>query len=426
VYFILPDEEDHLWLTTNKGISRFNVKEKTFTNFTRRDGLLNTEYNRLGGLQTKEGVIYFAGTNGIDYFRPDDVDTLRKLSAVYITSWKVNDKNLSFNDRSVFAYDQNNIVFQFTTNDFQRPDLIYHRYRLGEEEPWSRQQGRNVASYPALHAGHYHFEVQASYDNLHWSQSASQSFTIRTPWWKSWWFLTIGIIIIAGGSYFFYRYRINQLMRLQQMRSRISRDLHDEVGSTLSSIHVYSSLAAKAMEKNPDATRDALKQINTNSKQVMENMSDIVWAINTGKNGEISLEKKLKNYGFELLTPLGIITRYMIDHEAEKKLVHIEARKNVLLIAKEAMNNIARYSKATETSIQLELTGHQLQLKIADNGVGFNVKNGRKGNGLYNMQKRTENMGGKFEVSSEADQGTIICCRIPIANISDAGYKDDY
>jgi len=156
----------------------------------------------------------------------------------------------------------------------------------------------------------------------------------------------------------------------------------------------------------------------------MESMSDIVWAINTGRHGEISLEKKLKNYGFELLTPLGILTRYAIDREAEKKLIHIEARKNVLLITKEAMNNIARYSKATEASIRLELMGHHLQLSIEDNGVGFNVMNGRQGNGLYNMQKRTERMGGKFQLNSTDGQGTSICCQIPIANISDGGYGD--
>ncbi len=424
VYFILPDNKGNLWLTTNKGISRFNIKERTFCNYNRRDGLLNTEFNQLGGVMTSDGSMYFSGTSGIDYFKPDEVETVRNVRAIYITGWKVNEEEMALTASRPLQHDQNNMIVNFTTNDFVRPDLIYFHYRLHPDQPWIRVQGRNSITYSGLQPGRYNFEVQASYDNLHWSQSATHAFTIRTPWWRSWWFFALCGALIASGLYFFYRYRIEQLERLQKMRSRISRDLHDEVGSTLSSIHVYSSIATKAIHKNPDATLDALKHIHENSRQVMENMSDIVWAINTGQNGEISLEKKLKNYGFELLTPLGIKTRYVIDHEAEKKLLHIEARKNVLLIAKEAMNNIARYSKATEASIRLELSDHHLQLSIEDNGIGFNMANGRTGNGLYNMQKRTEAMGGKFQLRSSLGQGTTIDCRIPITNISDGGYKE--
>jgi signal transduction histidine kinase len=188
---------------------------------------------------------------------------------------------------------------------------------------------------------------------------------------------------------------------------------------------VYSSVAEKAIDKNPVATLDALHQIRTNSRQVMENMSDIVWAINTGQNSELSFEKKVKNYGFELLTPLGISTRYVIDQEAEKKLLHIEARKNVLLIAKEAMNNIARYSGATEVTVTLGLAGQQLQLTIEDNGSGFDSRSGSRGNGLYNMKQRTEAMGGTFLIRSEENLGTSVICRLPLASISDTGYKED-
>jgi signal transduction histidine kinase len=209
------------------------------------------------------------------------------------------------------------------------------------------------------------------------------------------------------------------MKKLMAVRARISRDLHDEVGSALSSIHVYSTVAARTLEKNPEASKDALQVINNNSRQVLENMSDIVWAINTGQQSEISLEKKLKNYGFELLTPLGIVTRYAIDHYAEQKLLQIEARKNILMIAKEAMNNIARYSKATEANIQLEAEDNQLHLHITDNGIGFDVNNKKPGNGLFNMKKRTESMAGIFVLDSTPGKGTSISCRIPLASISD-------
>jgi signal transduction histidine kinase len=151
----------------------------------------------------------------------------------------------------------------------------------------------------------------------------------------------------------------------------------------------------------------------------MENMGDIVWAINTGQVGETTLEAKLKNYGYELLTPLNIQCVYWIDKEADKKIANIEARKNVLLIVKEAMNNIAKYSEATEAMVKLEFRSRNLHLEIADNGRGLEEKGNRSGNGLNNMRKRTESLCGVFFLNSEKNRGTSIRCTIPLTNISD-------
>jgi signal transduction histidine kinase len=261
--------------------------------------------------------------------------------------------------------------------------------------------------------------VQSSYDNLNWGPGVVYSFVLKTPWWKTTWFYLLAAIVIAALLYGIYRYRINQLKKMLTMRTKISQDLHDEVGATLSSIHVYSSVATKTMLNDPEKSLNALQHINENTRQVMENMNDIVWAIKTNQSGESTLEGKLKNYGYELLTPLNIQCIYWIDKEAEKKLVNMEARKNILLIAKEAMNNIAKYSKATEAMVRLEFINRNLQLEITDNGKGFDAGNDRSGNGLFNMQQRSEALGGTLNVSSAEKNGTSIICRIPIANISD-------
>lgn len=150
----------------------------------------------------------------------------------------------------------------------------------------------------------------------------------------------------------------------------------------------------------------------------MENMSDIVWAINTGNHSQMSLEDKLKNYGYELLTPLGIQCLYHIDKEAEKKLMNIEVRKNVLLIAKEAMNNIAKYSNATEAHFHLTMENGYLKLYMSDNGRGFTPDVKGKGNGLLNMQHRAESLAGEFKLESIPGHGTTIRCRFPVHAIS--------
>lgn len=244
-------------------------------------------------------------------------------------------------------------------------------------------------------------------------------FTIKTPWWQTKWFYALCGIFIGSVLYGLYRFRIGQLKKLYSIRTKISQDLHDEVGATLSSIHVFSSVAAKAMNGDTVKAQDALKQINVNTRQVMENMSDIVWAMHTGNKGEISFENKLKNYGYELLTPLNITCYYQIDKNVEKQLTNIEARKNILLIAKEALNNISKHSKATEAFVHLKAAGKNLQLEIRDNGKGLNGDKRRNGNGLQNMKDRVKVLGGEFQFVDENGTGTHISCIIPLASIRD-------
>jgi signal transduction histidine kinase len=150
-------------------------------------------------------------------------------------------------------------------------------------------------------------------------------------------------------------------------------------------------------------------------------MGDIVWAINTSEAGTLTLTQKLKNYGYELLTPLGVACNYEIDPVAEKLLEQPDARKNILLIAKEAINNIAKYSRASECSVILHARQGMLLLEISDNGIGMNAQQQDHGNGLKNMRLRTEILGGSFDLQTASGKGTSVVCRFPLTRIRDRG-----
>ena len=420
IYAVVPDKKGNLWLSTNNGLSRFTIQSKTFINFSRRDGLLNSEFNRKGGLMTDDGYMYFGGITGIDYFKPEEIILDDSKPAVYFSQLLVNGKESNIVSANRFRFASNNLTVSFTANEFNRPDLVYFRYRLNRDDAWIRVKGSNNISLIALPQGHYRLELQASYNNLHWGSSAVYAFSILAPWWKSTWFYMLLIIMGALIFYFFYRYRMGQLKKMLAMRTRISKDLHDEVGATLSSIHIYSSVASKTLETDTGKSLAALDHIRENTKQVMENLNDIVWAVKAGRPDEYSLESKLKNYGYELLTPLNIHCEYRVDANAEKKLTSMEARRNILLIAKEAMNNIAKYSGATRAFVQLAAKGNNLELEISDNGKGMDPGNKRGGNGLFHMRERSRAMGGQLEIRSEPAKGTSVLCTIPMTSISDA------
>jgi hypothetical protein len=140
---------------------------------------------------------------------------------------------------------------------------------------------RRTAYYTNVPPGEYKFVVKATDEMGKWVYfSKPLAITIVPPFWQKAWFIAAVLFILISAVLIFYRYRIRQLKKIFAIRSKISQDLHDELGATLSSIHIYSSVATKAMEKDADTTKDALLQINENTRQVMENMSDIVWAIN--------------------------------------------------------------------------------------------------------------------------------------------------
>jgi streptogramin lyase len=424
---ILPDASGALWISTADGMNYMNTETGRVRSlnidliFTDNDFVAN-------GIQGLNGMLYFFCNHEFVEIDPAHYSQDHTFPQLVISSVTIFDKDkaLPQHDQPIrLSYQENYFSFGFSaikTHPFKKATYAYKLE--GFNRDWITTT-TPYASYTNVPDGNYVFKVKTTNHEGEWSEPLLHiPIHIKPPFWRTWWFITLCIVSMISGAYLFYQYRIQQIKKLFAVRTKISQDLHDEVGSTLSSIHVYSSVAAKAMQTNPEATKNALQQIKQNTQEVMENMSDIVWAINTGIDGQMTLGDKLKNYGFELLNPLGINCSYDIERQAEKRLVNIEARKNVLLIAKEAMNNIAKYSAATEASFQLGIIKGHLHLKISDNGVGFRPGNTHKGNGLFNMQHRISSLGGTFHLDAAEGKGTTIQCRIPLTSISDTWSLD--
>ena len=202
-------------------------------------------------------------------------------------------------------------------------------------------------------------------------------------------------------------------------RMRIAKDLHDDIGATLSSIHLYSELAAKTMENDSSKTKEILAAIENSAQKAMDEMGDIVWAIQSSTDEDKNLSSRIKNYGSSLLALKNISCHYNINPELDKKLVSVEARKNILLIIKEAINNIAKYSHATDASINLNEHEGNVTLSVIDNGTGVDTETVLKGNGLINMQNRCRYLDGTFEIISAQNEGTQIICTIPLTKFSE-------
>lgn len=212
---------------------------------------------------------------------------------------------------------------------------------------------------------------------------------------------------------------LQQQLDIQEVRSSISKDLHDDIGSSLSSLHIYSALANKLMDNEPAKAKELLQQISSNTEGIMSNMEDIVWAMQPSGNEVYSMQARIKQFANSLLLVKGIVCRFHFDETVEMVCSDIGARKNILLIAKEAINNAAKYSDAQNVMIGLTTQNGYINLSVKDDGCGFCVHHNKKGNGLGNMEARAKAMSGRIVIVSEPGAGTSITSTIPIPNISD-------
>ena len=188
------------------------------------------------------------------------------------------------------------------------------------------------------------------------------------------------------------------------MRSKISQDLHDDVGATLSGIKVFSQLA----KERPEASQQFLEKINTYSNEMLNRMSDIVWSINTENDSLEHLIDRLRGYALTITSAKNITLEFFADPEIKRKVPDITVRKNLYLIAKEAINNAVKYAECTLIQITLKAERSGIKLTIFDNGKGFNKNIMNGGNGLSNMKKRTEELNGTFLLDTTPAKGTLI------------------
>lgn len=211
------------------------------------------------------------------------------------------------------------------------------------------------------------------------------------------------------------RYRVigrsKRLVEMERMRNNIARDLHDDIGSTLSSINIISQLALK--DYNGQSTNH-FQRIHEHSSRIMESMSDIVWSINPQNDTFQQMLAKMKEFAAEILEPKDINYRFVEGSGITNLSLDSVRRKNLFLIFKEAINNTAKYSEGTEVIIEIQATPNTLKLLVRDNGRGFDEALVKSGNGLKNMETRASSLNGKLKRTSVIGKGTEIDLELPI------------
>ncbi|HYG19804.1 MAG TPA: two-component regulator propeller domain-containing protein [Ohtaekwangia sp.] len=399
VYEMLRDDHGYYWISSDRGINKLDPRSFRVKNYTTEDGLQSNEFNSNAALKTSTGDFYFGGVNGFNVFRPLLLPEDKTPPALVIESYAIHDKKFPARPSVVLAHDENYVSFSFAALEFSAPDKIKYSYRLeGFDREWNAAGNKREATYTNLDPGKYTFRVKAANPDGYWTEPGiALAITIDPPFWKTWWFTSLMVIATASLMYGFHRYRLYQSLKVERLRNKIASDLHDEVGSSLTRISIYSDLLQN--EEIMGESRGYLKNINILSREVVSTMSDIVWSIDNRSDTLGALVMRMKDFATEVLQSKNIDLDFKADLN-EKVPLDPAQKQNIYLIFKEALNNIVKHAAATRVIVMLSNRDGEFSMQISDNGKGCTASISSKGHGLRNMQRRATAIGGQFYIKN--------------------------
>ncbi|MDQ8004948.1 MAG: ATP-binding protein [Pedobacter sp.] len=208
------------------------------------------------------------------------------------------------------------------------------------------------------------------------------------------------------------RKRIEELNRIMALRQKLSADMHDDIGSTLSSISLYTH--SLLMQPQADPQRNTLEKIKQNAQNVQESIGDIIWSVNPDMDVMEQVIARMRAFGADMTEHAGIVFQFTADGDVGNLSLGMATRKNLYLIYKEVVNNAVKYSIATTINVLMKVEVGAFSMIISDDGVGFDVSAKRSGNGLSNMNRRAEEVGAAITISSKEDKGTTVTLKIPL------------
>ncbi|MFT3705368.1 MAG: two-component regulator propeller domain-containing protein [Agriterribacter sp.] len=426
VYSMQQDDKGMIWVSTTNGIFRFNHSTGNLIRYTQRDGLISVYNNSFileTSLRLKNGNLVFGGNEHLVVFNPADYQVEAVPPDVSISAWQLFDTYLSpqtMNSEHSFRYNQNSFTVEFAALSFRQIEKLIYEYKLeGADNDWTAVKIPRPVHY-TLSPGKYRFLVRAKNSLGVYSNNITVvPFAITPPFWKTYWFLAIILAAIGALLYYLHRLRVRRLLQLEKVRSKLARDLHDDMGSTLSTINILSNMAMHQKTLDEFTSKQYLQKINHSATQMMQSMDDIVWSINPANDSAVKMLARMKETAGAILEPQQIEYSFEVNDKVKALSFSTEYRQEIFLVFKEAINNIVKYAQCTEVKIHMTKQEQFLVLGIIDNGKGFeagaNAGSTIRGNGLKNMEKRAAQLKGSVSITSIKDKGTSVTLRVPVA-----------
>jgi len=304
------------------------------------------------------------------------------------------------NDLTGITLPYNNafVKFEFAFKDFPITPNCKFKYKLsGMYSNWINLEKTNEVTFTHLPPGDYNLEIIYSTGTSNWNlKSLEIPIIVNQVYFKRWWFIVALICFIAVLLFFIRKYELNHIKNMEALKSKISRDLHDELGSTLTGIAIKSDLLLEQIDLK--SKKEFLSEIAEQSRNAVEALSDIVWVIDSCNNSIQNLSDRMESILYQYLTPLNITVNFQSLKNKKPLYINQDYRQHVFLIFKEAITNIMKHSNATKVLVSITKDKNKIKLTIKDNGTKItNKTRSLCGNGIKNMKLRAEKIHGEIQ-----------------------------
>ncbi|MEZ4985502.1 MAG: two-component regulator propeller domain-containing protein [Saprospiraceae bacterium] len=422
---IQAGDKGALWISTYNGLYYFTPEGEQSRSFFQIDGISHNEFNRFSSFRAKDGRYYFGGVNGINAFFPEDLLVSKDIPKVQLANFSFQDKNTDTLTNIATYWPENQEIvikpnYTYFSFDFMLPvytPTVYNqfRYRSSDdpEKGWIYLKSDRSLRFSNMKAGKYQLLVEGADANGNWgNEPLVIRLWVKEVFYKQWWFIALSFLFLAALIYGVIRYRTQQELRLERLRTQLASDLHDEVSGLLAGISLQSELLRDQVN---DAIFDTkLLNIRQASQKAMSKMSDVIWSIDSRRDHIHDLIARMEEHADEVLLPIGIRYSIQTANIDRDQRFNADIRQNLYFICKEAINNVAKHSQADKVEIRIEHTPQGLfELTIYDNGAGMDAEklvSSRRGQGLANIKMRAQRI--QAELSFIASPGFTLHLRM--------------
>src|ERR1017187_8813697 len=412
VFSLAEDDAGRIYVAGGRGVDRLDPKTATLHHFTSSSGLPPGETQFL--FRDRHGSIRFASFDGLARYRPEPDQTwdtpapLLRVLRVGGNPYPISETGERLVTGMILAPGHNSLEIEFRALHFDIGEGLRYQYWLeGADADWSRPSENQTVHYANLAPGRYRFAVRSVTESGQISTGqATLTFQVLPVLWRRGWFLGMVMLAIVGGAVSLHRYRLNHVLALERVRTRLAADLHDDLGAGLAEIAILSEVAK--LQERP-RTMELLDGIASRARSLREAMTDIVWTVDPREDSLADLVLRLRQTAFTMLESEERSVEFLAP-SGEKLEIELApaVRRHVLLFFKEVVTNVARHAAATAVRVEIEAVKGHFRMSIRDNGRGFDPRQPRAGRGLKSLQYRAGELRGAFQVQSVLGGGTEI------------------
>ena len=410
LYRIFNIGDSILIASSNNGLFAFNIKTRQAYKYYEYDGLHGNGFEQFSSCRINDSIIAFGGINGFTVVNTNRLALNNKMPVLYFNRISIEtDKG---------RYDSSNLLIKkievpsnalqttiyLSGINYSNPGRVTYSWKLRERsDGWVDIGIQPFISFIGLGPGTYHLMVRVANEDGTYSDPKELILEFLPKWYQTWWFRFTTLTVICLILYALYRYRLNQIKKQHEIRKNIATDLHDDLGSTLTSIGVFTNLAIGGINQ-----KENLQIVKDNLLGATLGLRDMIWVLDDSLDTVADFITRLKQYVLPIAAANKTEPVFIAGNSVLEMTMGKDEKRNLFLICKEAVNNCIKYAGASELKIVFEQQRQNVSITISDNGKGFDALTIKQGYGLKNMQYRADKTRYKIEITSSPGNGTTI------------------